>query len=296
MPSRPELLTWLAFGLLLLPFLGCGTKYARQTIRDDGEVRVVLRAEISGDARVEQHFRHPATISNIRLAHILSRIDVRSAVDDDGGQRKPAIDTALLYGLGDVLSEAFAKAKSDQEIVVEATRKEKRLGIFHQAYMTSFVAYVGGDDLLYLHLNRVDWPVPKSENTETKEPAVGREVMRFKVIASNAIEAVGHQAVAVEWRDPIFRKASNIRVGPTGRVMRRTILMGEPEEAPEDAPELPAEVIPSDPAALRALAELEEARRAGEITEAEYRRRRRELLNEETGPELRIQLRPKGRN
>lgn len=36
--------------------------------------------------------------------------------------------------------------------------------------------------------------------------------------------------------------------------------------------------LPSDPDALRALADLEEARRAGSITEAEYQRRRQALL------------------
>lgn len=277
MLSRHDIFTVLAATLLSLS-LGCGTTYTRQTLHADDDLSVVLRAELKGDTTVERHFRHPATISNIRLAHILSSIDVRTAVDDDGGQRKPAIETSLLYPLGDVLGEALAKAKSDQEVIVQITRKEKRLGIFHQNYMTSFVAYVGADDLLYIHLNRVDWPVPKSSNIEIKEPAVGREVMSFKVIGADAIAPVGHQAVAVEWRDPSFRKSANIRVGPTGKVLRKTILLGEPEEAPEDTPEIPVERIPDDPETLRALAELEEARRAGEITETEYRRQRRNLI------------------
>jgi hypothetical protein len=262
-----------------LALAACGPKFTRQILHDTDEMSIVLRAEIRSGERVERNFRHPATLSSIRIAHILSRIDVRTAVDEDGGKRKPAIETSLLYALGDLVSEALAKAKSDQEIVVQARRKQKRLGIFHQEYLTTFVAYVGGDDLFYLHLNRVDWPVPKTENVDIKEPAVGREIMSFRVIGADAIEPVGPQAVAVEWRDPIFRKASNLRVGPTGQVMRRTILMEEPEEAPEDAPEaLPPESIPSDPAALRALAELEEARTAGRITEAQYRKQRRAIL------------------
>lgn len=258
---------------------GCGPKYLRQSLHATNKMSIVLRAEIRDGERVERNFRHPATLSGVRIAHILSRIDVRTAVDRDGGKRKPAVHTALLYVLGDLVSEALAKAKSDQEVIVQARRKEKRLGLFHQEYLTAFVAYVGGDDLLYLHFNRVDWPVPKSEKLEIKEPAVGREVMSFKMIASDAIRLEGPQAVAVEWRDPLFRKASNLRVGPTGKVTRRTILMEDPEEAAEDAPEAAApETIPSDPAALRALAELEEARTAGEITESAYRRERREIL------------------
>ncbi len=259
--------------------VGCGPRYVRQTIHDDERVSVVLRAEIRGGERVERHFRHPATISAVRLAHILSRVDVRAAVDQDGGQRRPAIDTSLLFPLGDLLSEALAKAASDQEVVVQARRSEKRLGIFHQEYLTSLVAYVAADDRLVLHLSRLDWPVPKTDTVQIKEPVVGREVMSFRVIGSEAIEPLGPQSVAVEWRDPLFREASNLRVGPTGRVLRRTILMEAAPEAQGEAPAEPApELVPSDPVALRALAELEEARRAGEITEMEYGRRRRAIL------------------
>ncbi len=286
MPSRPDRLRRISltvvFVLGVVPaWLGCGTRYARTTIHDDDAVSIVLRAELRGGEPVERHFRHPATISPIRLAHILSRIDIRTAVDEDGGKRRPAIDTSLIYPLGDLLSQALAKAKSDQEIVVQATRKEKRLGIFQQEYLTSFIAYVGGDDRLVVHLYRIDWPVPKSDNVEIKEPVVGREAMSFRAIPGDAMKSLGHQAVAVEWRDPLFRKASNIRVGPTGKVMRRTILMEAPVEAAEDVPEAPREIIPSDPTALRALAELEEAREQGQITEADYRAKRRAILQGE---------------
>jgi hypothetical protein len=48
------------------------------------------------------------------------------------------------------------------------------------------------------------------------------------------------------------------------------------EEGPPPAPA--SEALPTDPASLRALAELEEARSKGELTEAEYLRRKREIL------------------
>ena len=99
--------------------------------------------------------------------------------------------------------------------------------------------------------------------------------MAFRTLASEGIDPIGPQRVAVHWRDERFRQPTNVRVGPGGKMSRRTILMQE--EAPAEAP-LPAQSLPSDPDALRALAELEEARRAGAVSEAEYQRRRREIL------------------
>ena len=107
-------------------------------------------------------------------------------------------------------------------------------------------------------------------------PVVGREVMAFKVLPSEAIVPVGHQSIAVDWRNPIFRSPTNVRVGPDGKVVRRTILMeSEPEEL---EPRSSDRGIPDDPVVLRALADLEVARRNGAITELEYQERRRDLL------------------
>ena len=88
-------------------------------------------------------------------------------------------------------------------------------------------------------------------------------------------EPTGHQSVAVDWREERFRNPTTIRVGPGGKMTRRTVLMEEEAPAAEPAGDL---ALPTDPAALRALADLEEARRSGAITEAEYQRRRRELM------------------
>jgi hypothetical protein len=97
------------------------------------------------------------------------------------------------------------------------------------------------------------------------------------VLASEGVEPTGHQSVAAHWRDDRFRNPTSVRVGPGGKVTRRTVLMED--EGPPDAAAGPdAGPLPSDPETLRALADLEEARRAGELTEAEYQRRRRALL------------------
>jgi hypothetical protein len=268
-------------GLLLAAALllasGCGTTYLRVPVHEDELTRVLLRAEKRDGQPVERGFGHPATISGVRLAHVLAQIDVRvDAGDDAASERRPAIHTDLIYPLGDLLSRALAKADSSPEVVLEARRRERRLGLFTQLYVTSLVAWVGADDLLYLSFSRLDWQVPKGQEDEAREPVVGREVMAFRVLASEGVDPVAHQLVAVHWRDDRFRRPTTVRVGPTGKATRRTVLMEE--EAPA-VPEAPTpEAMPSDPASLRALADLEESRRAGELTEAEYLRRKREIL------------------
>lgn len=256
---------------------GCGTRYARVPVHADDAAKVVLRAELRDGKPVDRGFAHPATISGVRLAHMLAQIDVRvDEADDPLGSRRPAIATELVYPLGELLSKALAAADPSQEVVVQALRRERRLGLFTQSFATSFVAYLGGDDLLHLHLSRLDWPVPKGQEDELREPVPGREVMAFRVLASEGVDPTGHQSVAVHWRDERFRNPTTVRIGPGGKVMRRTILMGE--DAPAEEPAPAGARLPDDPDVLRALADLEEARRAGEITEAEYQRRRRALL------------------
>jgi hypothetical protein len=257
---------------------GCGPRYARTTLRDEEGVKAVLRAEVRGGEPVARGYAHPATIAGVRLAHILARIDVRlSAAEDESGERRPAIPTDLVYELGDLLSEALAKADPSQEVVIQALRKERRFGLFTQSYLTSFIAYVKGDEL-FVHLSRVDDLLSKGEEEEAlREPVVGKEVMAFKVLPAEGVVPVGHQAVSIAWRNPVFRSPSTVRIGPGGKVMRRTILMETtaPEAAPAEQPDL---ALPDDPAVLRALADLEEERRSGAVTEQEYQERRRRIL------------------
>jgi hypothetical protein len=90
---------------------------------------------------------------------------------------------------------------------------------------------------------------------------------------------VDEQSVAVEWRDPISSRPTRTKILPTGEVMRKTILMESPPEEWES--EEPAVgVLPESlaPEQLRALADLEERRQQGRITEAEYQEQRREIL------------------
>jgi hypothetical protein len=278
MPSRASGPIATALALACALALGCGPRYARVLVEDREGVKAVLRAEIIEGQVVNRGYAHPATISGVRLAHILSRIDVRfNASDEGGGERKPAIATDFLYELGDMLSQALTKANSTQEIVIQALRKEKSLGIFTNKYYTSFVAYVMGDDFV-IHLSKVDALLDKSKDTDKlREPVAGVEVMAFKVLPSDGMVPIGHQALAVDWRNPVFRSPTNIRIGPGGSVVRRTILMESADPA-EVEPRASEWEVPHDPSVLRALADLEDARRNGAVTELEYQQQRRDLL------------------
>jgi hypothetical protein len=259
---------------------GCITRTLRNTVFENASMRIVLRSQSKGGNPIERGYEHPAAIAPVRMAHILSRIDVRTEVKK-GAQRSPAIPTEMLYSLADQLVKAFAEADSSQEIVVFSIRRTKRFGVFDRRYLTSFVTYMSNDQL-YVHLSRTDWEIPKSGKTERlPEPRVGDYVMKFRVVPSKGMTQVDGQSVAVDWRDPVFKKPTRTRVTPSGKVIRRTILMESPEEetaAPGEEPEyrrLP-ENLSSD--TLRALADLEDQRHRGEISEAEYERLRRQTI------------------
>jgi hypothetical protein len=282
-PLRPALL--LALLALALALGACGPRYARVETFDEPGLRVSLRSEKRGGEMVARGFAHPATIASVRLAHILARLDVRMG-SEEGGERVPAFPTVSLYAVGEQVAKALAQATPDQEVVVQAIREEKSFVIFDQELLTSFVAYVKGEDLV-IHLSRVEWKVAKSNNgqgsleDELPEPFVGRRVQEFKVLPAEGIVPIGEQAVSVAWRDAIFREPTHVRVGSGGRLLRRSVLM---ETAPDSAgqPEPEPQALPADlsPETLRALADLQEQRAAGEISETAYHQKRRDLLRQ----------------
>ena len=90
-----------------------------------------------------------------------------------------------------------------------------------------------------------------------------------------------HQTVAVQWRDEIFRKPTRTRITSTGKVVRREVLMEsmEDETVFEQPKPMPGDSL--SPEQLRALADLEEARQNGQVTESEYNGRRDKILRGE---------------
>jgi hypothetical protein len=265
--------------LLGLFSTGCITRSVYQDVylRDDTEVR--LRSHKQGTTAVEKDFQQPFTIAAVRVAHILSRVDIRRETDD-GATRGPAIPLSELYSIADGVSEAFATADSNQEIVVTSIRKARRLGVFTRNYLTSLVLY-RRDDLIYVHLVRSDWEIPVRREDRIPEPQIGEHPTAFRILPSQAMTLVDEQSVAVAWRDEIFMKPTRTRVSPTGQIVQRTILMeSAPEEAEATAPPQQPDAIPAEmtPERLRALADLEDSRRRGELTETEYTIRKRTIL------------------
>jgi hypothetical protein len=258
---------------------GCITRTVRDTFYEDRSMWLVLRSQKKGGEEIPRGFDHPFAISPSRMAHILSRIDIRLD-DKKENARVPAIATESLFALADKLAGAFQAANPNQEIAVYSIRRHKRWGVFDHEYLTSFVTYVR-DDLLYIHLSRSDWEIEQKGRTERlPAPNVGDYVMKFRVIPSEAMSQVDGQSVAVEWRDPVFKRPTRTSISRTGKVVRRTILMEsplDPEEVEEDPDftRLPENLSPET---LRALADLEERRHAGEISEAEYVATRRQII------------------
>ena len=103
--------------------------------------------------------------------------------------------------------------------------------------------------------------------------------MKFKVEPSEGMYQEGMYAISVEGKTPIFQRTQR-RLDPDDKRRERVILMEDPERPESRKQLLPAELLPRLTAAqLREIADLEEARTTGELTEGHYRRRLAEILD-----------------
>lgn len=268
-------LGWPAVLVLLVAatVAGCITRTATTVVYDDGETKIELRARTG----IDRGFGHPLTVAPVRLAYILARIDVRK-YDEDSQTRTPVIATDALFRIADGLAKALEEATPNQEIVVYTIERGSRFIVLQQKILTSFVAFVK-DDRLHIHLSRVGWVIPPRRANDLPVPVVGELKGKFRVVPGDAMELVDRQSVAIDWRAPLFGKPTRTRIAPGGKLQRRTILMesGAVSAAPPPEPKaaIPADVSSDD---LRALADLQDLRQRGEISEAEYKRRRLEIL------------------
>ena len=273
----------LATGLLAgaaLVASGCMTKTIRTPVFDENLVQVFLRHDERGGKPIDRGYSQPASIAPVRITNILARIDVRKQEDKD---RKPAIPTGLLYAVGEGVSRALAKADSTQEVVVMAKERKRNLAIFTQDHLTSLLVWLQGDDL-YVKLGDLDVPLSNKPGDKPPEPQKDDKTGKAHVVPSDGIALQNDQLVSANWRDPLFKDSSVISVRAGGQVVRRTVLMDSgPESTLPTDPAQGAAAPPQglSPEALRALADLEDDRRRGEVSEAEYQSRRRQILGGE---------------
>ena len=255
---------------------GCMT--TRKTILEQKGVTVQLISKRGDNIELN----HPITIAPVRLSHMLARIDIRLTAKDSQ-QRVPAFHIEEIDGISEGLAKGLREAAPNQRVIVYSTRREKRFAIFETKYLTSFIAYAYGEHL-FLHLSRSNWEIPPRRKDSLPEPKIGKHPSKFRILPSKAMRLVDEQALAISWRDKIFERPTRTRVTPSGKMIRKTILMEseEPESEAEAEPEQPAgqQTIPAGISAktLRALADLEERRQRGEIDEYAYERERNKIL------------------
>jgi hypothetical protein len=269
-----------AAGLLVgaaLVASGCMTRTVRTPVFEENLVKVFLRHDERGGKPIDRGYSQPVSIAPVRITNILARIDVRKEEDKE---RKPAIPTDLLYAIGEGVSRALAKADSSQEVVVMASERKRNMVVFTQDHLTSLIVWMQGDDV-YVKLGELDVPLSNKAGDKPPEPQKDDKVGKMHVVPSEGIALQGEQTISANWRDPLFKDQSVISVRAGGQVVRRTVLMDSGPEA--TAPTDPAQgAAPPpqglSPEALRALADLEEDRRRGQLTEAEYQSRRRQIL------------------
>ena len=259
---------------------GCISREIRKVVYKRSGVEVILREHRSGFgfSTVERGFAHPAHISAQRLAHILGAIDIRGRERQLAGIRT-ALGSKQVEAASAALSVGLAKANPNQELAVRIITKTRQHGLFNRKHITSFVAYVE-DELLYLHFSRVDWQIPEREKkTKLPEPRVGENPMKFTVQPSEGMYSEGRYAVSVDWQDPVFRRPLRT-AAEDGDRRKRTILFEDENITERRRPAKVGGILSQlTPDQLRALADLEEQRQAGTVTEGQYRKLRRSILD-----------------
>ena len=164
------------------------------------------------------------------------------------------------------------------------TPRDRRLSIFTEERVTSFRASLQSD-LLVFEFFAVEAVVPREGGKahEGRSYEIPLEVPGgrppFRLVPGEAQLQHGAHGIAVEWRDPYYAKPVSLRAR-FGQTRRRTVLMEiSEEELANIALEMPSPEELSN-AQLRALDELEAARRSGYVTEVEYRRRHRLVIQD----------------
>lgn len=280
-----RLVVFLVASLSLASLLsGCATRTVRSPIIDRTGIQVDLVREVEGFTTVARGYEHPTIISAPRLVHILNAIEIEIREKGVGTFRQPAFHPEIVERTAQAVSEALAEADPDQQVGVQAVRKEMQLGIFHQKFLTSFLAFVDHGQL-YIHLSRVEWPIPQKEEGEPlPEPRSDERPMDFRVVGGEHLFYAGLQTLEIDWKDPVFLTDYRLPGSTDGLRRRREVI----EQSPIPKNELDQNSTDEDGVGidelsaeqLRALADLEDDRNQGRITEPAYQRAKRQLLRE----------------
>jgi hypothetical protein len=248
----------------------CGPKLVRETVYDTEIVKVELRHRLEDGKPVPHGYEHPASIAGVRLAHILASV----AHESKPGERQPTIRSEHVYELADGLAAAFARAGPDDEVVALARMRDRRLQIFTVDRVTVFRAWLASGQL-WLEFMAIEEQLDHEQRSKGYDipTEVPTRAPSWKLVPGTSVASAGPRGVQVDWRADHWRKPLDLTVRG-GRARRRTILMETQEEEVAPTP-LPADATDAQ---LRALDQLDAARRAGLVSEGEYQRRRRLIL------------------
>ncbi len=199
---------WFAmFGLawIVLSSPGCASNVVERDLYDHNETTTLLRSHLDNNEPLDRGFQHPIQISEERLRRILSSLHVRVDQRFRDPIEKPAVAPDIVARVARALSESLETADSSEEVALLAVRKSRRLGLFTERTLTSFVAYVK-DDRLTIALNRVDWNLSNIRSSaynrkKLPKPRLGEKQMDFRLVQSPDYEAAGAQAAAVRFAD-----------------------------------------------------------------------------------------------
>lgn len=270
----------LAIFLLLFAAVGCGPKFVRQQVfrSDNHQVEVELQRTEQGGEVVSQDYEHPATIAAVRVAHILATLGYK----DSDGKEQSVIRGEHLYLLADGISKALAEAGPGDAVAAAGLSQDRRFGIFTSDRATAFRLFMRNDQL-HISFYSIEKPLEKPGVTDEIEVyKIPKEFPArrppFDLVPGKAQARTSARTLVIDWRSPVYRKA--LRLGRYGRgLRRRQILMELPEEEKEDPAQvglgLPPEVTDAQ---IQALDQLDAARRSGLVTELEFQRRRRLIL------------------
>src|SRR5258705_4389323 len=122
---------------------GCGPKLVRQRIYDQPAARVEVRHREQGGEVIARGYSHPATISDVRIAHILGNL----TFEDKDAKQRPVIRSADSYALGEGIAKALEQATPDDEVAAAAFPTDRQLAIFSDNRVTPVRACLRAADL-----------------------------------------------------------------------------------------------------------------------------------------------------